>query len=129
MLTERRAGGGQALTEASEAGIGRAAATGAAIGFVVVLTIVACIALAGGAGVVSALAVGAFAALWGGPGWGGMVGAVRYADRIADDERSAATARRRAEEAPQHRPVVDVAPTSRPTARESKERTDASARP
>jgi hypothetical protein len=45
--------------------------------------------LAAGAGLGVALAVGAYVAIWGGPGWGGMIGAQRYADRIADDERSA----------------------------------------
>jgi hypothetical protein len=99
MLIERRAAASQIPAEASEAGIGRAAANGAVIGFIVVLAIVGGIALVAGAGMVSALGVGAFAAVWGGPGWGGMVGAVRYADRIADDERSAT--HRRAEEAPQ----------------------------
>jgi hypothetical protein len=83
MLIERRTD----RSEAPETGIGHAAVNGAIIGFVVVLTIVSGIALAAGAGLGSALGVGAFAALWGGPGWGGMVGAVRCADRIADEER------------------------------------------
>ena len=87
MLIERRTG--HTTIDAPEAGIGRAAVNGALLGFVLVLAIVTGIALAAGAGAVSALAVGAFAALWGGPGWGGMVGAVRYADRIDDGERSA----------------------------------------
>jgi hypothetical protein len=125
MLTERRSSG--QAPEASEAGIGRAAVKGAIIGYFAVLTIVAGIVLAAGAGLGVALAVGAYVAIWGGPGWGGMIGAQRCADRIADDERSAA--HRRAEEAPQRRPVLDTASASRPTARERKERTDEPARP
>jgi hypothetical protein len=39
--------------------------------------------------VVSALGVDVFAALRGGPGWGGMVGAVRHADRVGDDQPAA----------------------------------------
>ena len=89
MLIERRTVTGHTTIDAPEAGIGRAAVNGALLGFVVVLAVVTGIALAAGAGLISALGVGAFAALWGGPGWGGMVGAVRYADRIADDERNA----------------------------------------
>ena len=125
MLTEPRSSS-QAPAELSEAGIGRAAVKGVIIGYFAVLTIVAGIVLAAGAGLGVALAVGAYVAIWGGPGWGGMIGAQRYADRIADDERSAA--HRRVEHAPQPRPVVDVAPVSRPTARESKERIDEPAR-
>ena len=87
MLTGRRTVTDHSPVDASEAGIGRAAVKGTIIGFVVVVAIVSGIALAGGAGMVSALEIGAFAALWAGPGWGGMVGAVRYADRMADDER------------------------------------------
>ncbi|MDQ3946923.1 MAG: hypothetical protein M3357_17565 [Actinomycetota bacterium] len=93
---------GQAPPEASEAGIGHAAVVGALIGYFVVLAVVSGIVLATGAGLGVALAVGAYVAIWGGPGWGGMIGAQRYADRIADDERSAA--RRRPEEAPQPQP-------------------------
>jgi hypothetical protein len=89
MLIERRTVSGHTTVDGPEAGIGRAAVNGTLVGFVVVLAIVTGIALAAGAGVIGALGVGAFAALWGGPGWGGMVGAVRYADRIADDERRA----------------------------------------
>jgi hypothetical protein len=126
MLTERRSSG-QAPVEASEAGIGRAAVKGAIIGYFAVLTIVSGIVLAAGAGLGVALAVGAYVAIWGGPGWGGMIGAQRYADRIADDERSAS--RRRDEEAPQRRPVLDVARASRPAASESKESIYEPARP
>jgi hypothetical protein len=70
-----------------DAGIGRAAIAGAAVGYVVALTIVATILVVAGAGLLPALGVGAFVAIWGGPGFGGMVAAQRYADRIADEER------------------------------------------
>ena len=49
---------------ASRAAIGRAAVKGAVVGFVVVLTYFGSIALAADAGLISALGVGAFAALW-----------------------------------------------------------------
>ncbi|MGH9035844.1 MAG: hypothetical protein ACRD0O_08760 [Acidimicrobiia bacterium] len=113
MLIERRTVTSHTSVDASEAGIGRAAVKGAIIGYFAVLTIVSGIVLAAGAGLGVALAVGAYVAIWGGPGWGGMIGAQRHADRIADDERSAA--RHRTEELPQRRPVLDVAPASRPT--------------
>ena len=89
MLIERRSST-HAPAELSEAGIGRAAVKGAIIGYFAVLMIVGGIVLAAGAGLGVALAVGAYVAIWGGPGWGGMIGAQRYADRIADDERSGA---------------------------------------
>ena len=59
-ITDRR------HVDASPADIGRAAAKGAVVGFVVVLTYYGSIALAADAGLISALGVGAFAALWGG---------------------------------------------------------------
>lgn len=105
--------------------IGHAAVYGTVVGFVVILSIVSSVALAAGGGLMSALGVGAFAALWGGPGWGGIVGAVRYADRIAEDERNAA---RRAEAARRSRPVV-TPPMDRPAARDSEENTDEPAVP
>jgi hypothetical protein len=89
MLIERRTVTNHTSVDASESGIGHAAVKGAIIGYFAVLTIVSGIVLAAGAGLGVALAVGAYVAIWGGPGWGGMIGAQRYADRIADDERSA----------------------------------------
>ncbi|MGH8973307.1 MAG: hypothetical protein ACRD0C_08895 [Acidimicrobiia bacterium] len=87
VLTVRRTATGPLSAGATEAGIGRAAVVGALIGYVAVLTIVSGIVLAAGAGLGVALAVGAYVAMWGGPGWGGMIGAQRHADRIAEDER------------------------------------------
>jgi hypothetical protein len=89
MLVEHRSVTDPTLIDEPAGSFGRATAIGAVIGCLVVLTIVTGIALAAGAGVVSALGVGAFAALWGGPGWGGMIGAVRHADRVGGDEPAA----------------------------------------
>lgn len=91
MLTERRTATAHTAVDVSEAGIGHAAVVGAGIGFLAVLTIVSGIVLAAGAGLGVALAVGAYAAMWGGPGWGGMIGAQRYADRVDEEERSRAS--------------------------------------
>jgi hypothetical protein len=66
---------------AADASIGRAAVAGAAIGFVVIFTLMAAILLGAGSGLVSAVGVGTFVAAFGGPGWGGMIGAVRCAER------------------------------------------------
>jgi hypothetical protein len=79
---------GPPRVESSDAGVGRAAVRGAIIGYFAVLTIVSGIVLVVGAGLRAALAVGAFAAIWGGPGWGGMAAAQIHADRLADAERS-----------------------------------------
>jgi hypothetical protein len=73
------------LRELREAGIGRAAFIGAILGFFVLLPTVSLILLAAGAGVVSAVAVGAYVAVWGGPGFGAMFGAVRYVSQFGDD--------------------------------------------
>jgi hypothetical protein len=72
-----------------DAGIGQAAVVGAVVGYVVAFTIVAVILLAAGAGLGASLGVGAYVAIWGGPGFGGMVAAQRHADRIAAEERIA----------------------------------------
>lgn len=53
----------------------RGAVIGTVIGFVVVGAVTVAIALNAGTSVVAALGVGAFAAFWGGPGFGGMLGA------------------------------------------------------
>lgn len=57
-------------------GIGRAFVVGALIGFVLTLGVTGGITLLAGAGLGPAIAVGVYAGLWGGPGFGGMLGAV-----------------------------------------------------
>ena len=87
------AGGGVASPDAS---IGRAAVRGAIVGYFAVLALVSTILFTtAGVGIPTALGVGAFVAIWGGPGWGGMVAAQAHADRLEADQlraaRSAAT--------------------------------------
>lgn len=87
MITEpepdsRRAG------DAPDAGIGRAAVIGAVLGYLVVFPLVSMILLVAGAGLVSAVAVGAYVAIWGGPGFGAMFGASYYVSKFADDKPS-----------------------------------------
>ena len=62
-------------------GIGRAFIIGSAIGFVVIFATIALITRMAGADWAPAVAVGAFAALWGGPGFGGMLGLILSASR------------------------------------------------
>lgn len=64
-----------------DAGLGRAFIVGALIGTVVVFVVFGTIALAVGLGAGPALGVAAFTAAWGGPGMGGMVGAVMHHER------------------------------------------------
>ena len=59
----------------AESAARRGAVIGTVIGFVVVGAVTVAIALNAGTSVVAALGVGAFAAFWGGPGFGGMLGA------------------------------------------------------
>lgn len=59
----------------SERHIGRAAAWGALAGFLGLIPIVTGIGLLGGFDLVGSLGIGAFAGIWGGPGFGGMLGA------------------------------------------------------
>lgn len=61
-----------------ESGVWVAFAKGAAVGFVVVAVLVASLALLMGLGWTVALGVAAFTAVWGGPGFGGMMGAVLH---------------------------------------------------
>jgi hypothetical protein len=92
---ERAAGDG-GVDHSPEVIIGRAAVRGAIVGYFAVLALVSTIVfITAGVGLGTALAVGAFVAIWGGPGWGGMVAAQRRADQLADDERSAARTQRR----------------------------------
>jgi hypothetical protein len=67
-----------------ELGIGRAVLRGSLIGFAIVATIAWVIARFAGFDNVDALGVGAFAGLWGGPGFGGMMGATLAASRAHD---------------------------------------------
>ena len=72
----------QPVAESSaEAGLGRAFVMGTVIGCVVVFLVLGGISLAVGLGVGPAIAIGAFTAFWGGPGFGGMMGAVLHHSR------------------------------------------------
>ena len=74
-------------TTAPDAGIGRAAVRGAIVGYFVVLALISTLVFTmAGVGLGTALGVGAFVAVWGGPGWGGMVAAQAHADRLEADE-------------------------------------------
>ena len=71
-------------------GVGRAALIGAAIGFVTMICVATSIGLIGGLPPLGALAVGTFAAVWGGPGFGAMFGsiaAITRNERVADAPR------------------------------------------
>src|SRR3546814_20307781 len=68
-------------------GVGRAAMIGATIGFVVMSCTAGAIGVAGGLSGMNAVGVGAFAGLWGGPGFGAMFGAITM---ITRNERAAA---------------------------------------
>jgi hypothetical protein len=62
-----------------DAGLARAFVRGSIVGFVATFVLLGGMTLALGMGVGAALGVGAFTAFWGGPGFGGMMGAVlRY---------------------------------------------------
>ena len=64
-----------------DAGLVRAFVKGSIIGFVAVFVLLGGITLAAGMGIAAALGVGAFTAVWGGPGFGGMMGAVLHYSR------------------------------------------------
>lgn len=57
------------------AGVGRAAARGAAIGFLLVAPAFMTLGFVMGAGALGALGLGLFVGAWGGCGWGGMLAA------------------------------------------------------
>lgn len=59
----------------SEPRVGRAAAVGAAIGFLLAAPLFTGVGLLFGAGLTGALAIGVFVGVWGGCGWGGMLAA------------------------------------------------------
>jgi hypothetical protein len=84
------AGTGTPFFEADQSGIGRAVVIGVVIASIIVWTLITVIALWAGAHLVESIAMGAFAAFFGGPGFGGMIGAVMYVER--QQARSAKTA-------------------------------------
>ncbi len=67
-------------------GVGRAALVGAAIGFVTMATAATAVGLIGGLPPREAVGIGTFAAVWGGPGFGALVGAI---SAITRNERAA----------------------------------------
>jgi hypothetical protein len=72
----------KAMAEASEdPRIGRAAGTGAAIGFVSALVLVTAVGSASGMDVGSAVGLGTFVGIWGGAGFGFMMGATTALSR------------------------------------------------
>lgn len=76
--------------EANERGIGRAVVIGAAIASVIVWTFVTLAAMYAGEELGGSVAMGAYAAFFGGPGFGGMFGAVIYIERQnAESQKSA----------------------------------------
>jgi len=74
-------GTGTPFFEAEQRGIGKAVLIGVAVASVIVWTFVALVALWAGAHLVESIAMGAFAAFFGGPGFGGMLGAVIFLER------------------------------------------------
>lgn len=64
-----------------DGGLARAFVRGSVVGSVVVFLLLGGLALATGAGLGPAVGVGAFTAFWGGPGFGGMMGAVLHYSR------------------------------------------------
>ncbi|MDQ2650376.1 MAG: hypothetical protein M3Z03_12595 [Actinomycetota bacterium] len=57
-------------------GVGRSALRGAVVGFVFMATAASVVALAGGLSSVNALGIATFAAVWVGPGFGVLFGAI-----------------------------------------------------
>lgn len=65
--------------------LGRALLWGTIIGSVLVFAFCGGIALAAGMGVPAAIGIGVFTAIWGGPGFGGMMGATVYFSNHLDE--------------------------------------------
>jgi hypothetical protein len=61
----------------------RSFVVGSLLGFVVVFSVAGAIAVIAGTGWGPALGIGSFAGFWGGPGFGGMLGAVMGAERAS----------------------------------------------
>lgn len=81
---------GRNSSDSTDASIGHAAVRGAIIGYFAVVALIGTLVFTvAGVGIGTALAVGAYVGIWGGPGWGGMVAAQIHADRIEAAERSA----------------------------------------
>src|SRR6185437_6433011 len=74
------AGTGTPFFDIDQSGIGRAVVVGALIASVIVWSFVALVAVWAGAHLGESIAMGAFAAFFGGPGFGGMLGAVLYVE-------------------------------------------------
>ncbi len=75
-------------------GVGRGALIGAAVGFVVVAILVTMVGWLAGLAPVDSVGIGAVAAVWAGPGFGAMYGAIAI---LARDERAAVAERHRHE--------------------------------
>jgi hypothetical protein len=69
------------VATSEDAGLGRAFVRGSIVGAVAMFVLLGGMALAVGMGNGAALGVGAFTAFWGGPGFGGMMGAVLHYSR------------------------------------------------
>jgi hypothetical protein len=65
----------------SDSGAGKVALVAGLVGTVVMLGTGIGISMVGGTSFIDALGIGAFAALWGGPGFGGMAGGIYYVSR------------------------------------------------
>ena len=70
-----------APSTSDDAGLARAFVRGSVVGSVAVFVLLGGLTLAAGVGAAAALGVGAFTAFWGGPGFGGMMGAVLHYSR------------------------------------------------
>ena len=70
-----------APSTSDDAGLARAFVWGSVVGSVAVFVLLGGLTLAAGMGAAAALGVGAFTAFWGGPGFGGMMGAVLHYSR------------------------------------------------
>jgi hypothetical protein len=75
------AGTGTPFFDSNQSGVGRAAVKGTIIATVAIWSFVTLVALWAGAHVAESLAMGGCAAFFGGPGFGGMFGAVLYLER------------------------------------------------